>query len=294
MVKNLHNDEVMNQLKDFSVPWEDSQDAVWQRMETTLDAPPKSAIRSNTTKVVRMNSMSLIRSVAAVAIILIATVLFMRFFERNIESAYGEQLTHQLPDGSVIELNSGSSLSYHPLWWRFDRNLSFEGEGFFMVQKGKMFTVKSSLADTQVLGTSFSIFSRDNDYRVTCHTGQVQVNAHVEDVSAILSPNQTAQLEPDGKFKLIVNDILPDPVPWKSKTFEYTATPLREAFEEIQRQYDVEIIYPEELDYYYTGDIHTDRDIISTLDLVCKAFQITFEQKSEGEYQIIENPDKQN
>ena len=312
MEKNLHDNEVMDRLKGFSIPWDKDQEEVWQTMEEEMENKGevvalkvgskngrREAIvetiengKENGKTVGRMIRMNRLRSVAAVLMILITTGLVMRFFERHIESAYGEHLTHQLPDGSVIEMNSGSSLVYHPFWWRFDRSLTFEGEGFFMVQKGKAFVVESARAVTQVLGTSFSVFSREDDYKVICHTGRVQVTAVSSEGSTVLTPNQVAILMPDGQLELSTNIELPDPTPWKSRIFEFTATPLSEVFDEIQRQYDVVIKYPGSIDYFYTGSLKTDRDIASTLSLVCKAFKITFGQNTGGEYQIFENNHK--
>ncbi|MEA1876370.1 MAG: FecR domain-containing protein [Bacteroidota bacterium] len=286
MEKNLHDMKVMNQLKGFSIPWKKSQEDVWQELEPLVSA--------REAKVVHIASRNWIRAVAAILILLISTGLFLRFFERQLESAYGEHLTHQLPDGSVIELNSGSSLSYHPFWWRFERSLSFEGEGYFIVQKGTKFSVESDLAATQVLGTSFTIYSRDNDYQVTCHTGKVQVFAFNSETSAVLSPNQIARLESDGNLELSSQEALPDPMPWKNMIFEFTGTPLKDVLDEIQRQYDVIVNYPDKLNHFYTGGINANRDLTTTLNLVCKPFKITFEKISEGEYKIFENTAKQN
>ncbi len=284
MEKNLHNNQVMNDLKGFSIPWGRSKEEVWQDLDPSLERPKG--------KLVFLNKTRWIRAVAAVVILLISTGLFMRFFERNLESAYGEHLSHQLPDGSMIELNSGSELSYNPFWWRFDRSLKFEGEAFFMVQKGKRFRVESGLAATQVLGTSFSIFSRENNYRVVCHTGKVKVMATNSEESALLSPNQIANLKAEGHFDLSAKSVLPDPAPWKTQLFEYTGTPLHEVIDEIERQYDVSIAYPENLDHYYVGELNAGRDLQTTLNLVCKPFKITFVKISEGEYKIIENTGK--
>lgn len=285
MDKNLHNEEVMKHLEAFSIPWEKSKEDVWAEMQM--------GIKPNATKVVSIAGRGWFRAVAAVMVLLLSTGLFMRFFERNLSSAYGEHISHQLPDGSVVELNSESSLSYHPLWWKINRNINFEGEGFFMVQKGKKFTVKSGLAETQVLGTSFSIFSRKEDYRVTCHTGRVQVLALSSSESSVLNPNQGVQLEADGSLKMTVKEVLPDPMPWKTLLFEFTGTPLKDVLDEIQRQYGVVVNYPESINHFYTGEIDANRDLVTTLNLVCKAFKITFEKTSKGEYQIIESTGKE-
>lgn len=284
MGKKIHDNEVMNQLKRFSIPWERSREEVWKELDPSVIVRRKA--------VVHFRGGLLIRPVAALLILTLATGLFLRFFERHLESAYGEHLTHQLPDGSVVELNAGSSLAYHPFWWRISRTIRFEGEGFFMIQKGKKFSVDSPLAITQVLGTSFSIYARDVNYRVVCHTGKVQVTVLDSQESRIISANHSAQIEVNGTLQISRKNELPDPAPWKNKLFEYTGVPLVEVLNEIQRQYDVVLTLPENLDYRYTGDFDATRDLHTTLNLVCRPFGITFARNSVGEYQILENPGK--
>lgn len=282
MEKKLQDTEIMKALKGMEIPWEASKEEVWQNLEQS--------IQSREVKVHRMSTSVWIRLAAALVVVLVSSGLFMRFFERQVACDSGEHLTHQLPDGSTVELNSGSSISYHPFWWRLSRSLDFEGEAFFQVQKGKRFVVESERANTQVLGTSFTIYSRDADYRVVCHTGKVQVRDSNSDQSAFLLPNQIAQLQANGRFELKVKEVLPDPTPWKSRIFEYRGTNLNEVIEEIERQYDVLIHSTLKRDYSYTGSIQIDRDFLTTLNLVCKPFKITFVKIAEGEYQIVENP----
>jgi ferric-dicitrate binding protein FerR (iron transport regulator) len=284
MDKHLHNKDILNQLEGLTIPWEKSREEVFEEISSTINTAPA--------KTIALKRTAWIRYAAAIAILLLSTGLFIRFFERSLESSNGEHLSHQLPDGSVVELNSESKISYKPFWWKFSRELKFEGEAFFLVQKGKSFKVESSLAETHVLGTSFSIYSRNNNYKVLCHTGRVQVLSFNSSESALLEPNQEASLEPDGQFNLSVIEVLPEPAQWKTKLFKFTGTPLIEVFEEIQRQYDITLIYPDNLNYYYTGSIDASRDLLTTLNLVCKPFKITFREISKSEYQIFESAGK--
>ena len=158
------------------------------------------------------------------------------------------------------------------------------------MQKGKTFTVKSQLARTEVLGTSFSIYSRNDNYRVICHTGKVQVISPAE--SAILKPNQEAEILDQGRIDKRTVEVLPEPTPWKDRMFKYAGDKLTEVIDELERQYDVKINYSGRLDYYYTGNVNLNRDIETSLNLVCKPFEITFTKISEGVYQLFKNPDK--
>ena len=110
----------------MEIPWEKSSNQVWEELSAKIDAMPA-------TKQRRVIPMFYGLSAAAVIIILLAVTIFLRFYSTTISSLSGEDMTAQLPDGSTVGLNPGSSLSYHPYWWQFSRKISFEGEGFFNV-----------------------------------------------------------------------------------------------------------------------------------------------------------------
>lgn len=284
MNKNLHHKDIMNHLEGLNIPWEKNKEETFRDLDPILGKEKE--------RQVPIMKLSWVRAAAAIAIILIGTTLFVRLYERNIQSSNGEYLTHQLPDGSIIEMNSASKLSYNPYWWGFSRKLKFEGEAYFVVQKGKSFSVESETAITRVLGTSFSVLSRNHQYKVICHTGKVEVLSQLSNESTQLEPNDEVNLVSGKIQKLNSVEVLPDPVPWKTRLFEYTGTKITEVLEELQRQYNIDIDYPYNLNYYYTGELNLNRDIETSLNLVCKPFKINFVKISEGIYKLVEDPEK--
>lgn len=84
-----------------------------------------------------------------------------------------------LPDSSVVLLNAGSTLRYHPDFARY-RQLQLSGEALFTVTHDDQhpFTVQTtdSLA-TMVLGTQFNIssYAQGEDIQITVVSGKVQV-----------------------------------------------------------------------------------------------------------------------
>jgi len=278
MNKDLHTD-ILDQLEDVEVPWTKSKDDVWQDLESKIDAKEG--------KVRKLNSKAWTYAAAAMLLVFLSSGLFMRLYIEKVETNMAEHLTHQLPDGSTVELNAESSLSYNPFWWRFSRKLNFEGEGFFVVQKGKRFTVVSEVAETEVLGTSFTVYARNDQYEVSCYTGKVKVSSNTSSENDYLLPQQKTKLLDSGKLSPSDGIELGNPSPWKSGVFVYTASSLATVLDEIQRQYGIQINYEKVLDYTYTGEIDVRKDLQTTLDLVCKPFRITFEQATKGEYKII-------
>ncbi|WP_460220415.1 FecR family protein [Psychroserpens sp. MEBiC05023] len=91
-------------------------------------------------------------------------------------TAYGEQLTVTLPDNSKILLNANSSIEFDEPNWDKKREVSLSGEGFFEVEKGSKFTVKTNQGLVEVLGTKFNVLVQSNVFEVTCLEGKVKAS----------------------------------------------------------------------------------------------------------------------
>lgn len=100
----------------------------------------------------------------------------------------GERLTLGLPDGSTVELNAGSTLSYRkgfrllPGLSAGTRGVRLEGEAFFTVEPGvRPFVVSAGEASIRVLGTRFNVRAREagseasGNVRVEVEEGRVEV-----------------------------------------------------------------------------------------------------------------------
>jgi len=122
----------------------------------------------------------------AASLVLICTVLWLTFnhvydngsisFVR-IDSKDKVQ-TQSLPDGSVITLNTRSTIVYPGRFTGNIRPVSLQGEAFFKVSpdKTKPFIIKVNDVTVRVVGTSFNIKSRNGKTEVIVETGIVQVS----------------------------------------------------------------------------------------------------------------------
>ncbi len=264
----------------MEIPWEKSKNQVWEELSAKIDSMPKTRQRT-----VFPQFYSL--SAAAVIVVLVAITLFLRFHSTTITSPANETITAQLPDGSTVGLNAGSSLTFRPYWWQFAREVDFEGEGFFEVQKGNKFEVSSKMAKTIVLGTSFNIVSRNGKYQVLCVTGRVKVVSN-NDGEVVLNPDEQAIVGLDGAIKK-------QPGPQNEKTdknnneYLFTGTPLGQVVEEISRHYGVMVNIKIEKELFYTGNFTNEKPINDVLELVCKPFGLSFTKQADGSYLIFQN-----
>jgi len=267
------------------IPYSRSKEEVWDDLSDRIE-------RGESVRIVPLFNGWKALAVAASVVILASMISFLRFYSKTYSCPPANHITVNLPDGSMINMNASSRLSYHPYWWRFSRDLDFEGEAFFTVQKGNRFRVRSNEGVTEVVGTSFNIFSRSEDYRVTCMSGHVRVSSVRTDVEALLQPFEEARIDRLGDFEIVlVSDKQTEPA-WMSRHLKFTSTNLREVLDEIERQFNVKIELTGKTNYIYTGNFSYNTDIESILSLICKPLDLEFIKNAEAEYII--KPDIEN
>lgn len=106
----------------------------------------------------------------------------------------GSKSTLRLPDGTVVYLNSESTLKIPKKFAADKRIVYLEGEAFFDVSEDKKrpFTIYSGSLSTTALGTSFNVraYPEDKMLSVALVTGKVKVVNLRLDTSQILNPNE--------------------------------------------------------------------------------------------------------
>jgi ferric-dicitrate binding protein FerR (iron transport regulator) len=215
---------------------------------------------------------------------------FMRFYSKGLYALPGQHLSKVLPDGSKVHLNAGTRLSYHPHWWRFTRILELDGEAYFEVEKGKKFVVRSQQGKTEVLGTSFNIYSRNSEYRVYCLTGQVKVQTDVGE-GKILQANQSLSLTEKGDLEYQSDIKADNAISWTRNEFVFTAVPLSEVFKEMERQFDIEIELGQGVVGEYTGNFERGSSPSNTLEMITRPFGLYVERIHQNKYRISREKD---
>lgn len=227
----------------------------------------------------------LFRIAAAFALLFTVGFIIYRVNEVNLYASKGSRLSHQLPDGSVVKINSDSKIDYNKLLWWVDRSVSLEGEAFFEVKKGEEFTVSSRLGNTQVLGTSFNIYSRGEDYKVECIDGSVKVIFIGGKDEIILSAGKGAKFvnsEEDHIYKFNIDDRKN----WRDGEFYFNNESLNKVFKALARQYNIDLRFSKDIDNIkYTGYFN-DRNLENALKLICDPVELNY-QIGDG-YVVIE------
>lgn len=159
----------------------------------------------------------------------------------------GRQFQLTLPDGTRVWLNSASSLRYPTVFGAKERRVEVTGEAYFEVAQNAAIPFKVSVAggaEVDVLGTQFNInaYNEGKAIRTTLLQGSVRVRDTAGKASGvILKPGQQAIVQQDITVADKVN--LDQVMAWKNGLFDFEGMGLQEAMQQLERWYDIEVVY---------------------------------------------------
>jgi len=151
----------------------------------------------------------------------------------SIVAPKGAQSQVELPDGTQVWLNAGSSLQYANTFGQDDRNLTLTGEAYFDVATNKIlpFIVRSEAIKIQVLGTRFNVkaYEQLDDIKVTLIEGSVSLHHIMEKQTYKLMPMEVARYSKREHKMEIVKDTYSQATGWTNGAIVFNG----ESFEEI-------------------------------------------------------------
>ncbi len=228
---------------------------------------------------------------AAVALLVTATWMVATSSQAPSESAEivkqeffvppGQRARTTLPDGTVVWLNAGSTLTY-PSVFKKERRVTLVGEAYFDVthQPDKPFIVSTTpfAASTEsvefkVLGTKFNLccYPRTGYLSAILVEGSIKVYRSKSEASGIvLKPNRQLVYE-KGNFSVSpFTDT--DKMLWKEGIYAFTKEPFGEIIKKLELYYDVEIAVndPSILQFQYTGKFRQRDGVVEILRIIQK------------------------
>lgn len=184
-----------------------------------------------------------------------------------------------LPDGTVVNINSDSKLTYNNQFAQKAREVWLSGEAFFEVaqQADVPFIIHTGNMNIKVLGTSFNVKSYPED--ATSETSLIQGKVQVSfddrpEERIILHPNEKltvknrqphlkrAGADTLSQASITVNNLNPmqhasqlPETAWLQNNIAFSNASLAEIAVMLERHFDVtiEFINPDVMDYRYTG-----------------------------------------
>jgi len=227
--------------------------------------------------------------VAALALIIFGTVLL--FMPQSVTAPYGEMAEVELPDGSLVELNSGTNIQFNRLFGYTNRTITLNGEAHFEVRPGDdSFEVKANGTVISVLGTEFTIRSWASDpellTEVAVTSGHVEffpegyADSRVNLTGGLVSrwnPELTTPSEPE-------ETDLEQMTGWRDRMFIFQEQPLHRIFSDIERRFDVRIelerpgISNDRLTGYYREAMSAE----SLLEDICTVAGLNYAETANG------------
>lgn len=161
----------------------EEMNAVKYQIDTLLN---DAAIKKNNGQPRRRGLYALGAALAAASVMLIAVIWYHSGSDTSekimVQTGFGEIKTVQLPDGSMVQLNANSSISY-PAKWEQDkvRTVVLNGEAYFNVAKSPAglhpkFRVLMPQVTIEVKGTAFNVYNRHHNIKVLLEEGKIVVN----------------------------------------------------------------------------------------------------------------------
>lgn len=202
---------------------------------------------------------SVYMKVAMLIVIIASSIFFSRnlFRETNtikksgaewvvMENKAGERSEFILADGTIVNLNAKSKLSYPVTFEKGYRKVKLFGEAFFDVKKDRSspFYVETNDIEIQVLGTIFNVksFAGESTTKVSLVEGKVRVNKrtnllHYE--SVLLSPGE--QLTYHKKSEELVKEgfDLNEVLFWKERVVIFKNAGLEDFVQKMEELFDV-------------------------------------------------------
>jgi ferric-dicitrate binding protein FerR (iron transport regulator) len=163
------------------------------------------------------------------------------------EAPLGQKAKIELSDGTVVWLNSGTTIKYPTNYNKKSRNISLNGEAFFEVKKDpqRPFLVHTSSIEIEVTGTRFNVNAYSDEPIIETALVEGHVNLIVK------GKNEKHELTPGNLFeykkatgKLSKRKFTEDVTTgWKENRLIFVNDNFAKLARKIERWYDMKVVY---------------------------------------------------
>lgn len=225
----------------------------------------------------------------------------------EVSTTNGQKKEIQLPDGTIIWVNSGTTLKYASNFGETDREVFLQGEAYFDVKHdtSKTFIVRAQNVTIKVLGTSFNVrcYPELKTIETTVVSGTVSMestNKTDEKDIVILGKKEKAtflkneqkmyitrtlkdsktSVEPIGLKKITLNDEETNYISsWKDQTLSFNNESFEEMAFKLEKWFNVTIIIRDDKlkSYRYKGKFENNKSIFEVLKVVKLTTPITYD-----------------
>lgn len=216
-----------------------------------------------------------------------------QFNKLSVPTGGSYQLT--LEDGTIVQVNAASELSFPTHFKKHLRQVRLQGEGYFRVKSNPQspFNVLLGTLNVQVTGTTFNIraYEAEKNIRITLVEGSVNVREG-QKVLATLSPGeQFTYQKTTGEYNTTQANISAI-VGWTEDKFVFRNEPIGSIMAELSRWYNVEISVSEDIqDIRYSGILSRKQPLTDILNILQLTNELDFKFHRDRRIDAIEKKD---
>ncbi len=229
----------------------DSMLDMWQDL-ASIPLMHSPAVQGTPAKAANQGKHWLVASIVSAACLVVALFLWPlnslnTNHQRDYQTALGEQLSINLEDGSIIELNTSSRVSVH--YDKSHRRIELlRGEAYFEVAKdtARPFNVNAGSARVTAIGTAFNIYRLDQSTNITVTEGVVRVTetgstGNRVPTTSIVHANQQLKATNQGLQAATTTDVSLNTA-WQKGMLIARNMTLTELVRQIERYHDTHIL----------------------------------------------------
>ncbi|MBO6515733.1 MAG: FecR domain-containing protein [Bacteroidia bacterium] len=261
--------------EDDTPSFEVDTDAAWDAMRERISTPEKP---------IRKLDFGWFLRVAAI-LVMGVSVVYMGYNYLNTGSKELSTVTTEekqqveLADGSSIELNANSNLTYPKEFDGKTREVELQGEAFFDIERDttKPFKIVANAVEINVLGTSFNVNANSADsVEVQVETGRVQMTFNGKSIILLAGETGVYNRVRDQLIKR-EKEILSSQF-WRNRKLIFKRTRLPDVINALNTNYDVNIVL--QGDKVRNKKINTrfeDQDIEVVLEIIANTLNLKVE-----------------
>lgn len=270
-----HTNEKEEALRNLWEETEGKVDAgIWNSLSKVYD---KVGLRNR--DMAKMLHMRMWQYTAAAIVVLVVSVSTTFFFTKNVYSTVamiekitpaGDMKTVELPDGSMVQTNSGTILFYPEVFKGDTRTIYLIGEANFKVKKNpnQPFIVKSGAMSVTALGTEFNImaYPEKDEIVATLIHGKIKVECNDDEKSYILNPGQQVTYLNASSASTLAYADLEDVTAWQKGIFVFRGATMKDVLTALERknavtfQYNINLFNDDKYNFQFRE--HADLDEI--------------------------------
>ena len=191
----------------------------------------------------------------------------------------GSTLKLRLPDSSIVQLNSGSSIKISSSYGISNRNVILKGEGYFEVAHNKQtpFIVEVKDAKINVLGTNFNLsgYDQDNHVKATLISGSIAVNT-ISD-KTVIKPGQQAIVNNQSIIHVNNNVNLVQILAWREGVFRFQDESIEFIMSELSKWYNInDVQISNNIKDKFTGSIKRTKQLKDVLNALEEVSDLQF------------------